>query len=149
MIQLQIQGVPLITLTFDKPLEQLIREHTILRIQVFITVKKYKLKSAKGRDAWGRVQERSKCGTSGCPLPWNHRRLYLLLATVWGNAYRGLPERETYESLGCTESLPGLDFILPVQLAFGLQPLLEIELMPLVPSSSGVQNQYGVTQSLC
>lgn len=34
----------------------------------FITVKRYKLKSAKGRSTKGRVQESSKCGGSSFPL---------------------------------------------------------------------------------
>lgn len=49
----------------------------------FITVKGYRWKSAKGRDAWDRVQGSSKCRASSRPLPGESQTMLTLNYDVW------------------------------------------------------------------
>lgn len=67
---MQNSVVPKTTLRFSNVLSLVELTESCLYSQLrFITTKGYKLKSAKGRGTWGRIQESSTGGGYTCPLP--------------------------------------------------------------------------------
>ena len=62
-----------------------------------ITAKGFRLKLAKGRDVWGRVQEDSKHRASSCPLPMES---WTSLNPPGNNSHGVLPSKAAHLSLG-------------------------------------------------
>lgn len=87
-------------------------------------MKEYRLKSAKGIEAWSRVQDISKRETFYGPLPLESWSVLLFLIMMCENTHGVLPTREAHLSL------VSRDFIETLLCIHGRLPLWLISLAP-------------------